>query len=83
MANFKRTRSRIHMGTGSTNDLQRRFKEEPNWRWWKSTPSSHNIVFHTRPRRRAERRMEKLVLKGVDPDNMNWPLDKKPHEYYW
>ena len=83
MANFKRKRSRILMGIGSTNDLKRQFKDSADWRWWKSTPSSHNILFHTRPRRREERRLEQLVLRGEDTENLNWPLDRKPHEYYW
>jgi hypothetical protein len=82
MANYKRKRSRIHMGIGSSNDLKRKFSLE-DWRWWQGIPSSHNILFHTRPRRREERRLERLVLRGEDADNMTWPLYKKPHEYYW
>ena len=81
MANFKRKRSRIHMGIGSSNDLKRKLASE-DWRWWQGTPSSHNILYHTRPRRREERRLERLVLRDADTDNMTWPLDRKPHEYY-
>lgn len=82
MANFKRKRARINQGAGSVNDIKRKFTNS-DWRWWQNTPSSHNIMFHTRPRRRQERELEMRVLKGEDPENIAWPLDKKPHNYYW
>jgi len=84
MAHHKRKRSRVLAGQGSSNDLKRRFKNSTqDWKWWQGTPSSHNILFHTRPQRREERRLEIEILKGADPDNIPWPLDKKPHSYYW
>lgn len=49
-----------------------------------SYPKWHDIVFHTRPKRRAGRALEKKVLQGCDPDDMAWPLgNRKPHKYYW
>lgn len=80
--NHRRKKSRIHMGQGSRNYLKRKLSNE-DWRWWQNTPSSHHIIFHTRPRRRKERYFEQLVLKGGDADDMAWPLDRKPHHYYW
>jgi hypothetical protein len=40
-------------------------------------------VFHTRPRRRRTKVCEIKVMKGFDPDAILWPLEKKPHIYYW
>jgi len=45
--------------------------------WWDRT-------FHTRPRRAKERAITRNILVGkLDPDNAAWPLEKKPHIYYW
>jgi len=45
--------------------------------WWDRT-------FHTRPRRAKEKAMARQILKGnLDPDNAAWPLQKRPHIYYW
>lgn len=84
MANHKRKKARSHMGQGSSNYLKRKFKDTPfEWKWWQGTPSSHNIIFHHRPRRRKERELSRKILKGADSNNIAWPLAKKPHEYYW
>jgi len=81
MANHKRKKARSQMGAGSQNDLKR--KLGPDWRWWRDAPSGHNILFNTRPRRRAERQLEKKILRGADPDGIAWPLSSKPFDYYW
>lgn len=48
-----------------------------NWpAWWDRT-------FHTRPHRAKVRRLERKVMQGFDPDNIAWPLAKRPHIYYW
>lgn len=49
-----------------------------NWpRWW-------DVLFHTRPTRRRTKQMEIKLRKGqIDPENLCWPLPKKPHSYYW
>jgi hypothetical protein len=48
------------------------------------TPAHWNILFHTRPRRRRDRRNCQRVLKGQDEDNLIWDLgNSKPHKYYW
>lgn len=69
MANFKRKRSRSNSSGNSVH--------------WLNTPSWWNIVFHTRPRRHKTRMMEHEVVKGCDPDGLLWPVEKKPHSYYW
>jgi hypothetical protein len=46
-------------------------------------PRWHDILFHTRPRRAGEKCLERKVLCGADPENLNWPLEKKPHRFYW
>jgi len=52
------------------------------WNW--TTPGWWNNLFHTRPWRRKNRRCEWRVLH--DPDaayGLIWPLDRKPHWYFW
>jgi hypothetical protein len=44
--------------------------------WWDRT-------FHTRPHRAKVRSLERKIMHGADPDNLAWPLAKKPHIYYW
>jgi hypothetical protein len=52
------------------------------WNW--STPSWWSSLFHTRPWRRKNRRCEWLVLHDPDAaDGLIWPLDRKPHLYFW
>jgi hypothetical protein len=47
-------------------------------------PAAWDIVMHTRPRRAAEKRLEKRILAdAIDPDDTAWPLSKKPHTYFW
>jgi hypothetical protein len=49
----------------------------------KSYPRWHDIVFHRRPQRRRTKALERAILKGGDPDVTAWPLQRKPHVYYW
>jgi hypothetical protein len=47
-------------------------------------PRWHDILYHSRPRRREERRYEYKAMHGsADLDDLAWPLSKKPHNYYW
>lgn len=51
--------------------------------WYKQTPSWWNHLFSTTRRRREERdllRKVDIVTKGY---SILWPLDKKPHIYYY
>ena len=76
MAHYKRGRARIRGGKRGS---------KPTSNWLNSWPAWHDIVFHTRPRRRKEASVETEVAKGrVDPDEAVWPLgNSKPHKYYW
>lgn len=51
--------------------------------WLRNWPKWWDVVYHTRPNRRRNRACEILVMQGVDPDQIAWPLSKKPHIYYW
>ena len=84
MAHHKRKRPRSLAPDGSCNDIAREMKARGlEWRWYMSTPSSWHIVVHHRPKRREVKRLEQLIVKGEDPDNIAWPIAKKPHVYYW
>lgn len=71
MANFKRGKCRWQ-----TNTRVHSMRSYP--RWW-------DIIFHTKPKRRAQQAMLQGVIKGrVDADDAAWPLgNHKPHNYYW
>jgi hypothetical protein len=75
MAHYKRRRPRI---AGTRNPTSRGHWLNHYPRWW-------DIMHHTRPRRRDERRITWLVLTGdLDPDAATWPLgNSRPHIYYW
>lgn len=52
-----------------------------NWSW----PRWHDLIFHTRPRRRAEHaELVRVLHDEVDADEALFPLgNHKPHKYYW
>jgi len=52
-----------------------------SWRWLGSYPGWWDTMFHHRPRRQKELLAKRRVLKGEE--EILWPLDKKPHHYYW
>ncbi|MFQ5545292.1 MAG: hypothetical protein ACE5FE_04855 [Acidiferrobacterales bacterium] len=46
-------------------------------KWWRK-------LFMTRPRRRENRRICRLILHGADTDGLTPPPgNHKPHKYYW
>lgn len=56
----------------------------PYKRVMNSYPRSWDIIFHTRPKRRESRALEKKIMKGYDADGIVWPVgNHKPHTYYW
>lgn len=69
MAHFKRRRPK-------TSPRHHRTRWDNNPRWW-------DVIFHTRPNRRAKRALEREIIKGADDENVAWPLQHKPHNYYW
>lgn len=49
-----------------------------------STPSSWVNLKMNRPKRRMERQLCHLIMVGIDPDGVAWPVaNNKPHQYYW
>ncbi|WP_156150812.1 hypothetical protein [Hyphomicrobium sp. 99] len=56
----------------------------PYKRMMNSYPKSWDILFHTRPKRRESRALEKKIIQGYDADGIVWPVgNHKPHTYYW
>ena len=52
--------------------------------WLNTWPRAHDILYHNRPRRRAEKLCEFHVKRGVvDLEDFTWPLSRKPHKYFW
>ncbi len=56
----------------------------PDWAWM-HTPDWWTTEFVNRPKRTANRRLNrKLTIGHVDADNVPLPLgNRKPHIYYW
>ncbi len=82
MAHFKRGKCRT---TGRKKNYCIRVWRErfPAYCWWRWTPGHWDTVFHERPMRAATKRLETQVMKGADPDELLWPLHKKPQEWYF
>lgn len=84
--NYKRKRPRT-ASSGYSVDKYRNLKlpsEVSGWVWLNNWPRWWDKIFHTRPHRRRTRVLENAVLQEkLDPDNVAWPLYKKPHSYYW
>ena len=85
MAHHKRKRSRKANTAGSSRSyLSHRLGLAPeDVRWMENWPRWHDKIFHTTPRRHKESMACRSILKGMDPDTILWPLDRKPHIYYW
>lgn len=83
MANFRRKKPRHRTSSRySTRVGNKRFSHiHPCWMYW--YPAWHDILFHRRPHRRATKEVEGKLLRGADPDDLVWPVSKKPHVYYW
>lgn len=81
MAHYKRKYPR----TASSGPHYSKWESKKRNRHWMSNyPRWWDVVFHTRPNRRANTRMMRSVFIGnVDEDEAVWPLSKKPHKYYW
>lgn len=49
-----------------------------------TTPSWWTRLYMTRPRRLENKSSCRAILRGADPDGMNFPPgNRKPHKYYW
>jgi hypothetical protein len=85
MAHYKRKRPRTKdLGYSDYKHMvRRRGGERYVDHLYAGCSSGHNIMFHIRPTRREQRKQERAVLRGADPDNIVWPLSNKPFSYYW
>ena len=85
MAHCKRKRPRVAHGRGySAKGLAGRLGIDPTYiRWWKNCPRWHHLLADKRPQRRRTKAVELATLKADDPDALVWPLDRKPHNYFW
>lgn len=84
MANHRRRRPRA--ASYGRKRQSYKVRHTPEWNrygWRRNWPRWHDVVFHTRPRRRRTRACVVLVMQGTDPDLILWPIEKKPHVYYW
>jgi hypothetical protein len=55
-----------------------------DWRWLSNWPAWWDLVFHRRPPRRRDKRLERAVLfDRIDADAACWPTWRKPHKYFW
>lgn len=77
MAHFRCRRSRL-----STTHTGYSHRSQPGY-WMNSWPAWWDLVFHRRPPRRRTKRLEQAVMQGRDPDDIAWPVAKKPHNYFW
>lgn len=74
--------SRTHRRYYRTGRKTLRDGQAHGWNW--TAPGWWHNLFHTRPWRRATRRCEWRVLHDPDAaDSLIWPLDRKPHWYFW
>jgi hypothetical protein len=86
MANFKRRRPRLRTSgkrydKWKARELEARFG--PDF-WLGSWPASWDILHHRRPRRRIEAATAAAIVRGdLDPETAVWPLNKRPHVYWW
>lgn len=85
MAHYKRRRPRTSPShnTRWNKWLAKQLPGYDRWGWLRSWPRWHDVVYHTRPRRRRTRVAIVAVMQGRDPDAILWPVEKKPHIYYW
>lgn len=83
MAHHKRGKSRAQ-SSPHTSRRSWEAHEAIGYRWTKHYPRWHDILYHSRPRRRGDaRQAANVVADRCDPDEALWPLERKPHLYYW
>lgn len=82
MAHYKRGRPRTSPSHNTRGNWDKH-TPPPRWMLMSSWPRYWDILYHTRPRRRRTREAVVAVMQGRDPDAILWPVEKKPHIYYW
>lgn len=65
-------------------DRAKQKKFGTNWHWMSNEPKWWRKIMFTRPRRSQTRAAMNEVLSSISmEDDTKFPLDKKPHNYYW
>lgn len=86
MANFRRKKPALYTSGKRFNKWKGKEMEKRgiHYYWLDNWPSAWDLVYHRRPPRRRTKALEGVVMRGDrDPDDIAWPLAKKPHLYYW
>ena len=84
MANFRRTKPRSRTFPKRYDKWKAKKLEKTGYYWWMgSWPAWWDIIYHRRPHRARTKALKRKLMAGVDPDNVVWPVPKKPHNYYW
>lgn len=84
MAHYKRGKSRAQSSPHTSGRTLEAFEKIPGFWWSRRWPRCHDIVFHSRPRRRFDRKVAgDITADRIDADAALWAIEKKPHKYYW
>ena len=72
------------LDSGPGGKLLRNYRRTYGPSFQNGTPKWWRKLYMTRPRRRANKHVCRLVLQGRAPDGLVLPLgNSKPHVYYW
>ncbi len=83
MAHYKRGYPRA-ASRGQKLDKWKAKKLGDEFHWLYRWPRWWDVVHHRRPPRRRATAVKRAVFLGkIDPDAAIWPVNKKPHTYYW
>ncbi len=64
--------------------IKRKYTGPCSTHWLNQTPSWWVRLYMNRPKRRENKRVCHLVLRGEDPDSLVLPVgNRKPHVYNW
>ena len=64
--------------------INRKYTGPHSTYFYQQTPSWWVKMTMTKPRRRLNKALCKLVLNGADPEGIVFPLgNAKPHDYFW
>jgi hypothetical protein len=79
---FRRKKPAVRTRGGNMPRARKTAFEE--YRWLDNWPAWHDLVFHRRPARRRDKRLERASLMGrVDCEEACWPDWRRPHNYWW
>lgn len=77
MSNYNKSKDRNKKGKIDRKYTRNNGKPLGTPKWWLK-------CFMTRPKRCINKRSCHAILRGADPDALNFPVkNRKPHLYYW